>query len=106
SVAEHDFRLKRQLPEQFSTEFSSRNRFPNDKRSRGTYIHNIKVANSLCEYAGAKPPMSADVDTSEENDENHPCRLRTSARRGVARGAAASSNGWRRGPRPNPQMEL
>jgi len=79
TVAEHNFCLEWQLPEQFSTKFCSRTRFPNDKRSCRAYIHNLIVAQSACENAWAKRPVPGDVDTSEENDESHDCRLHPTA---------------------------
>jgi len=73
TVAEHNFRLEWQPSEQFSTELRSRSRIPNHERACGAYIHNVIRAQSSCENAWAKRPMSANVDTSEENDESHAC---------------------------------
>jgi hypothetical protein len=71
AVAEHNLRFKWQLPEQFSTELCSRSRFTNDKRAGGADIHDIKVIQFFGEDAWAKRSMSADIDTSEENNESH-----------------------------------
>ena len=71
AVAEHNFRFKWQLPEQFSTGLCSRSRFANDKRAGGTDIDDIIVAQFSGEDAWAKRPMSANIDTSEENNESH-----------------------------------
>ena len=71
AVAEHDVRFEWQLPEQFSAELCSRSRFANDKRARSTHIHDIIVAQFLCEDAWAKRPVPANIDTPEENNESH-----------------------------------
>jgi hypothetical protein len=70
-LAEHNFYLEWQLPEQFSTELCSRPGFSNDQSSCGTYIDDIIVAEASCEDAWAKRPMSANIDTSKKNDESH-----------------------------------
>ncbi len=69
--AEHNFRFEWQSPEQFSTELYSRSRFKNDKRACSTHIHDIIVTQFSCEDAWAKPPVSTNIDTSEENYESH-----------------------------------
>ena len=71
AVAEHNFRFEWQLPEQFGTELCSRSRLTNDKRACGTHIHDIIVAEFSCEDAGAKRPVSANIDISEEDHESH-----------------------------------
>src|SRR3989441_495574 len=71
AVAEHDVRFEWQLPEQFSAELCSRSRFANDKRARSSHIHDIIVAQFLCEDAWAKRPVPANIDTPEENNESH-----------------------------------
>src|SRR5881296_1048238 len=71
AVAQHDYSFEWQLPEQCSTELCSRSRLANDKRARGTHIHDIIVTQFSCEDAGAKRPVPANIDTSEENDESH-----------------------------------
>jgi len=71
-VAEHDFRLERQLPEQCGTELGSTTGFANDKRACSTHIHDIVIAQFSCEDAWAKRPVPANVDTPEENNESHP----------------------------------
>src|SRR6266550_5248753 len=71
TVAEHDFRFERQLPEQCSTEPCSRSRFANDERACRTHIHDIVVAQFSSEDAGAKRPVPANIDTPEENNESH-----------------------------------
>src|SRR5438477_12886443 len=72
TVAEHDLRFERQVPEQCSSEPCSRSRFANDKRTCRTHIHDIVVAQLPCKDAGAKRPVPAHIDTPEENDESHP----------------------------------
>ena len=68
-VAEHDFSLEWQLPKQLSTELCSRSRFAHDERARSTHIDDVEAAQFACQDARAKRPVSADVDTSEENNE-------------------------------------
>jgi hypothetical protein len=43
----------------------------NDKRACRTHIHDIIVTQFPCEDAWAKPPVSSNIDTSEENYESH-----------------------------------
>jgi hypothetical protein len=45
--------------------------FTNDKRACSTHIDDIIVAQFSCEDAWAKRPVSANIDTSEENNERH-----------------------------------
>ena len=71
TVAERNFRLEWQRLEQCSTELCSRSRLPNDKRSCSTYIHDTIVAQFSCQNAGAKCPVSADIDSPKENNESH-----------------------------------
>ena len=71
AVAQHDFRFERQLPEQFGTERCSRSGLANDKRARGTHVHDIIVAQFSREDAWAKRPVPANIDTPEENNESH-----------------------------------
>src|SRR5918996_1253184 len=71
AVAEHHVRLEWQLSEQCRAELCSRHRLSNEERACGTHVHDIKGSQFLCEDAGAKRPVSADVDTSQENNERH-----------------------------------
>src|SRR5438876_2082772 len=71
AVAQHDYSLEWQLPEQGSTELCSRSGFANDKGACSTHIHDIMVAQFSCEDAWAKRPVPADIDTPEENHESH-----------------------------------
>src|SRR6266436_7824925 len=71
SVAEHNFRLEWQLAQQRSSEFCSRARLTNDKRTRSSDIHDAIVAQSPCEDAWAKRPVPANVDATHENDKSH-----------------------------------
>ncbi len=71
AVAEHDFRFEWQLPEQFGTELRSRSRLANDKRARGTHVHDIIAAQFFCKDAWAKRPVPANIDAPEENNESH-----------------------------------
>jgi hypothetical protein len=43
----------------------------NDERACGPTFHHIETCSVLCEDAGAKPPVSANIDPSEEDDESH-----------------------------------
>src|SRR5205809_5136402 len=71
AVAQHDYSFEWQLPEQCSTELCSRSRSANDKRARGTHIHDIIVTQFSCEDAGAKRPVPPNIDTPEEDNESH-----------------------------------
>ncbi len=71
TIAEHNLHLEWQPPKQFSTELCSRARAANDECSCGTDINDIVLAEFSCKDTGAKCPMSADVNTSKENDESH-----------------------------------
>jgi hypothetical protein len=71
TVAEHNFRLEWQLAQQRSSEFCSRARIANDKRTRSSDIHDAIVAQSPCEDAWAKRPVPANVDATNENDKSH-----------------------------------
>src|SRR5437773_7141358 len=78
TVADQDFRLKWQLPAQFSHELCARSRFPNDKRARRPHIHDIMVTQLARENAWPKGLVSANIDTSAENDESHSGIMRAS----------------------------
>src|SRR5208282_1070160 len=71
TVAEHHFRLEWQLPEQFSTELCSKSGFSNDEGACRTDIHDTIVAQFFGEDARTKRPVSANIDSSEENNESH-----------------------------------
>lgn len=49
----------------------SRSGSANDKRARGTHIHDIEVAQLSCEQTRAKRPVPAHVDATKENNESH-----------------------------------
>ena len=70
-VAEDDFRLDWQLPEQLGPEFCASSRFPDDKRARRTDIHHTVGAQLGGENAWAERPVPADVDTPQEHNESH-----------------------------------
>src|SRR5438874_9244257 len=71
AVAQHDYSFEWHLPEQGSTELCSRSRSANDKRARGTHVHDVIVAQLSREDARAKRPVPANIDTPEENHESH-----------------------------------
>ena len=70
-VAERDLRLKRELSTELRKELCARPRFPNDKCPRSPDIHDIVGAQISGEPAWAKPPVTADVDPPEENNQSH-----------------------------------
>src|SRR6185312_3756886 len=51
AIAQHRFRFEGQLPQQCPTESYSGSRLSNDKRARGPYIHNVIVAQIVCQHA-------------------------------------------------------
>src|ERR1700731_1078777 len=70
--APNGFSISRRIrsrPAQFSTEFCSRSGFLNDKGACCTHIHDTIVAQFSGEDAWTKRPVSANIDSSEENNE-------------------------------------
>jgi Stage II sporulation protein E (SpoIIE) len=55
---------------------SDGSRFANDKGAGSSDIHNNIVAQSTCENAWAKGPVSANVDAANENDKSHTATVR------------------------------
>src|SRR5208282_5683628 len=73
TLAEHNFRLEWQLPQQCSTELSSQPRFPNDKRACSAHVDDIIVTQLSRQDAWAKCPVAANVNTPQENNQSHIC---------------------------------
>lgn len=84
ALAQHDFRFERQLPEQCGTEPRPRSRFANHKRAGSTHVHDIELAQFPCQDARAKRPVSADIDTSKEDNESHTGIMNGNAGRATA----------------------
>ena len=71
TVAEHHFRLEWQLPEKCSTKLGSKSGFSNDEGACRADIHDTIIAQLFGEDARTKRPVSANIYSSEENNESH-----------------------------------
>jgi len=67
-VADCNFHFKWEFTTQMSEELCARSRFSNNESSGGADVYNIIGREFFCEHAGTKCAVSADVDSSEEND--------------------------------------
>jgi len=70
-VAQHHVSFKGQLGKQSCPEFCSRLWLADDKGARCAYVHDIVFAQLLCENAGAKCSVSANIDAPKEDNESH-----------------------------------
>lgn len=78
-----DFSSRMSVPLQITTSVSNGSRFansaqfgltnplPHHESSGGADIHQIEVAQLICEETRAKRPMSPDIDSPQENDQRH-----------------------------------
>src|SRR6185437_8784565 len=71
AIAQRNFPFERKFGKQYFTELCSRSRFTNDKGSRSAHIYNIVVAQFSRDNAWAKPSVSANIHTPQENNQSH-----------------------------------
>jgi hypothetical protein len=71
TITEEDLGLEWKPAQQFGAELGLRSGIAHDERACRADVYNIVAAQLLREEARTEPAVSADVDSSQENDQGH-----------------------------------